>query len=120
MLRCWWHKGYYAEENPEMLKPRGSGIVKNKPSLDTLKRILNEDNPLAGTRRCGGLEGDFERRLTTGCSHRLYQHELERGELAGVPAINVNDSVITKSKFDNLYGCRESVGRRPSKRVQRM
>ncbi|MDB5096232.1 MAG: adenosylhomocysteinase B-like [Cyanobacteria bacterium RYN_339] len=42
---------------------------------------------------------------TTGV-HRLYQM-LERGELK-VPAINVNDSV-TKSKFDNLYGCRESL-----------
>ncbi|MCC6125474.1 MAG: adenosylhomocysteinase [Pirellulales bacterium] len=42
---------------------------------------------------------------TTGV-HRLYQMH-ERGELA-VPAINVNDSV-TKSKFDNLYGCRESL-----------
>ena len=42
---------------------------------------------------------------TTGV-HRLYQM-LEKGELL-VPAINVNDSV-TKSKFDNLYGCRESL-----------
>ncbi|HIM56413.1 MAG TPA: adenosylhomocysteinase [Candidatus Latescibacteria bacterium] len=42
---------------------------------------------------------------TTGV-HRLYQM-LERGELK-IPAINVNDSV-TKSKFDNLYGCRESL-----------
>ena len=43
---------------------------------------------------------------TTGV-HRLYQM-LEAGKLL-VPAINVNDSV-TKSKFDNLYGCRESLG----------
>ncbi|MBU1446128.1 adenosylhomocysteinase [Patescibacteria group bacterium] len=43
---------------------------------------------------------------TTGV-HRLYQMH-ERGELK-IPAINVNDSV-TKSKFDNLYGCRESLG----------
>ena len=42
---------------------------------------------------------------TTGV-HRLYQMH-ERGELK-IPAINVNDSV-TKSKFDNLYGCRESL-----------
>ena len=42
---------------------------------------------------------------TTGV-HRLYQM-MEKGELL-VPAINVNDSV-TKSKFDNLYGCRESL-----------
>jgi adenosylhomocysteinase len=51
-----------------------------------------------------GIHGLSEE-TTTGV-HRLYQMH-ERGELA-VPAINVNDSV-TKSKFDNLYGCRESL-----------
>jgi len=51
-----------------------------------------------------GIRGLSEE-TTTGV-HRLYQMH-ERGELA-VPAINVNDSV-TKSKFDNLYGCRESL-----------
>src|SRR3972149_6019891 len=51
-----------------------------------------------------GIRGLSEE-TTTGV-HRLYQKH-ERGELA-VPAINVNDSV-TKSKFDNLYGCRESL-----------
>jgi adenosylhomocysteinase len=51
-----------------------------------------------------GVRGLSEE-TTTGV-HRLYQMH-ERGELA-VPAINVNDSV-TKSKFDNLYGCRESL-----------
>ena len=52
----------------------------------------------------GGIRGLSEE-TTTGV-HRLYQM-FERGELK-VPAINVNDSV-TKSKFDNLYGCRESL-----------
>ncbi|HWA98949.1 MAG TPA: adenosylhomocysteinase [Pirellulales bacterium] len=52
----------------------------------------------------GGIRGLSEE-TTTGV-HRLYQMH-ERGELR-VPAINVNDSV-TKSKFDNLYGCRESL-----------
>jgi adenosylhomocysteinase len=52
----------------------------------------------------GDIKGLSEE-TTTGV-HRLYQMH-ERGELA-VPAINVNDSV-TKSKFDNLYGCRESL-----------
>ncbi|MGD0898520.1 MAG: adenosylhomocysteinase [Thermoguttaceae bacterium] len=52
----------------------------------------------------GGIRGLSEE-TTTGV-HRLYQMH-ERGDLA-VPAINVNDSV-TKSKFDNLYGCRESL-----------
>jgi len=51
-----------------------------------------------------GIRGLSEE-TTTGV-HRLYQMH-ERGEL-GVPAMNVNDSV-TKSKFDNLYGCRESL-----------
>lgn len=52
----------------------------------------------------GGIKGLSEE-TTTGV-HRLYQM-FERGELK-MPAINVNDSV-TKSKFDNLYGCRESL-----------
>ena len=53
---------------------------------------------------CKGIKGISEE-TTTGV-HRLYQM-FERGELK-MPAINVNDSV-TKSKFDNLYGCRESL-----------
>ncbi len=52
----------------------------------------------------GGVKGLSEE-TTTGV-HRLYQMHA-RGELK-IPAINVNDSV-TKSKFDNLYGCRESL-----------
>ena len=52
----------------------------------------------------GGIRGLSEE-TTTGV-HRLYQMHA-RGELR-VPAVNVNDSV-TKSKFDNLYGCRESL-----------
>jgi len=53
---------------------------------------------------CAGIKGISEE-TTTGV-HRLYQM-FEKGELK-MPAINVNDSV-TKSKFDNLYGCRESL-----------
>ncbi|MES9881192.1 MAG: adenosylhomocysteinase [Sedimenticola sp.] len=56
------------------------------------------------SRRLAGIKGVTEE-TTTGV-HRLYQMA-EKGELA-FPAINVNDSV-TKSKFDNLYGCRESL-----------
>ncbi len=52
----------------------------------------------------GGIKGLSEE-TTTGV-HRLYQR-VEQGTLK-VPAININDSV-TKSKFDNLYGCRESL-----------
>jgi len=52
---------------------------------------------------------------TTGV-HRLY--EMAKAKTLKVPAINVNDSV-TKSKFDNLYGCRESLGRRDPPRHRR-
>jgi len=96
------HKGYYAEENPEMLNREGANR-EEQAILDTLKRILNEDNR-RWHKTVEGLKGISEE-TTTGV-HRLYQM-MERGELL-VPAINVNDSV-TKSKFDNLYGCRESL-----------
>jgi len=96
------HKGYYAEENPELLNREGANR-EEQAILDTLKRILNEDNR-RWHKTVEGLKGISEE-TTTGV-HRLYQM-MERGELL-VPAINVNDSV-TKSKFDNLYGCRESL-----------
>jgi adenosylhomocysteinase len=96
------HKGYYAEENSELLNRKGANR-EEQAILDTLKRILNEDNR-RWHKTVEGLKGISEE-TTTGV-HRLYQM-MERGELL-VPAINVNDSV-TKSKFDNLYGCRESL-----------
>jgi adenosylhomocysteinase len=71
--------------------------------LATLGRTLREDGKL-WTRIAEGIRGVTEE-TTTGV-HRLYQRQ-ERGELL-FPAINVNDSV-TKSKFDNLYGCRHSL-----------
>ncbi|MGH9126583.1 MAG: adenosylhomocysteinase, partial [Acidimicrobiales bacterium] len=71
--------------------------------LATLNRTLRED-PKRWTRLAEGIKGVTEE-TTTGV-HRLYQRH-ERGELL-FPAINVNDSV-TKSKFDNLYGCRHSL-----------
>ncbi len=71
--------------------------------LATLQRTLRED-PGLWTRIASGIKGVTEE-TTTGV-HRLYQRN-ERGELM-FPAINVNDSV-TKSKFDNLYGCRHSL-----------
>jgi adenosylhomocysteinase len=96
------HLGYQAENKPEILdkKPsnREEAII-----LSTLKEIL-EKEPGKWHRTVGELKGISEE-TTTGV-HRLYQM-LENGELL-VPAINVNDSV-TKSKFDNLYGCRESL-----------
>ena len=71
--------------------------------LATLNRTLREDGKL-WTRTAEAIKGVTEE-TTTGV-HRLYQRH-DRGELL-FPAINVNDSV-TKSKFDNLYGCRESL-----------
>jgi adenosylhomocysteinase len=71
--------------------------------LATLNRTLREDGKL-WTGIAEGIKGVTEE-TTTGV-HRLYQRH-ERGELL-FPAINVNDSV-TKSKFDNLYGCRHSL-----------
>lgn len=96
------HLGYKAEKSPEMLdrKPanREEAII-----LATLKDILVNE-PGKWQSMVSELRGISEE-TTTGV-HRLYQM-LENGELL-VPAINVNDSV-TKSKFDNLYGCRESL-----------
>ncbi|MDO9155104.1 MAG: adenosylhomocysteinase [Paludibacter sp.] len=68
-----------------------------------LKDVLKEDSSIWG-RMTPGIRGVSEE-TTTGV-HRLYQM-LEEGSLL-FPAFNVNDSV-TKSKFDNLYGCRESL-----------
>jgi adenosylhomocysteinase len=96
------HLGFKAEKDPSILnkKPenREEGII-----LAALKEILAEE-PQRWHRTVKELKGISEE-TTTGV-HRLYQM-MENGELL-VPAINVNDSV-TKSKFDNLYGCRESL-----------
>ncbi len=96
------HMGYKAENKPEILdkKPesREEAVI-----LSTLKDILVSE-PGKWHRAVSELKGISEE-TTTGV-HRLYQMK-ENGELL-VPAINVNDSV-TKSKFDNLYGCRESL-----------
>jgi len=96
------HWGYKAENNPEFLIRKG-GNHEEQVIIDTLKNILQEDNS-RWHRTVAELKGVSEE-TTTGV-HRLYQM-LEKGELL-IPAINVNDSV-TKSKFDNLYGCRESL-----------
>jgi adenosylhomocysteinase len=96
------HKGFAAENDPKTIEYTAS----NKEEaiiLDTIKTILKEDST-KWHRTVAELKGVSEE-TTTGV-HRLYQM-LERGELL-IPAINVNDSV-TKSKFDNLYGCRESL-----------
>src|SRR5213078_542558 len=71
--------------------------------LSTISRELKE-RPGVWTKIANGIQGVSEE-TTTGV-HRLYQME-EAGKLL-FPAINVNDSV-TKSKFDNIYGCRHSL-----------
>jgi adenosylhomocysteinase len=96
------HRGYAAENNPAILdEPTDNAELKIINAL--LKETL-ESEPGVWHRVVKDWKGVSEE-TTTGV-HRLYQM-MERGELL-VPAINVNDSV-TKSKFDNLYGCRESL-----------
>ena len=96
------HKGFLAEKDAAILDVKASsneeGVI-----LNLLKGLLKEDNQ-KWHRTVAEWKGVSEE-TTTGV-HRLYQMQ-ERKELL-VPAINVNDSV-TKSKFDNLYGCRESL-----------
>ncbi|OQC46602.1 MAG: Adenosylhomocysteinase [Bacteroidetes bacterium ADurb.Bin028] len=96
------HKGYYAEKNASTLDKK-PGSDEERIILETLKKVLAVDNS-KWTRAVKELKGISEE-TTTGV-HRLYQM-MEKGELL-VPTINVNDSV-TKSKFDNLYGCHESL-----------
>jgi len=96
------HKGFAAEKNPSILEVEPSSEEEGE-ILSILKSILKED-PQKWHRAVKDWKGVSEE-TTTGV-HRLYQM-FEKGELL-IPAINVNDSV-TKSKFDNLYGCRESL-----------
>ncbi len=96
------HKGYAAENDATVLNVEAES-TEEEVILDLLKDTLAEDNR-KWHRAVADWKGVSEE-TTTGV-HRLYQM-FEKGELL-VPAINVNDSV-TKSKFDNLYGCRESL-----------
>ncbi|MBR4787889.1 MAG: adenosylhomocysteinase, partial [Bacteroidales bacterium] len=96
------HLGYKAEEDPSVLDKEPSSH-EEAVIFQTLKEILKED-PHKWHNMVKEIKGVSEE-TTTGV-HRLYQM-MERGELL-FPAINVNDSV-TKSKFDNKYGCRESL-----------
>jgi adenosylhomocysteinase len=96
------HRGYQAEDDPSIL----TEPTDNK-ELEIINGMLQENQ---------GVDPGFWHRLIEDCRgvseetttgvHRLYQMA-EKGELL-LPAINVNDSV-TKSKFDNIYGCRESL-----------
>ncbi|MBE2214144.1 MAG: adenosylhomocysteinase [Opitutaceae bacterium] len=96
------HKGVELENGSDWVNS-ASGSHEEQVIKNLLKRIHAED-PLVFTRMAKEWRGVSEE-TTTGV-HRLYQLH-EKGKLL-VPAINVNDSV-TKSKFDNLYGCRESL-----------
>ncbi|HEY5623058.1 MAG TPA: adenosylhomocysteinase [Gammaproteobacteria bacterium] len=96
------HLGYKAEEDASVLDKEPES-EEEAVLLAQLKKTLQRD-PQRFHRMVKDIRGVSEE-TTTGV-HRLYQM-LERGELL-FPAINVNDSV-TKSKFDNLYGCRHSL-----------
>ena len=97
------HKGYELEQGDESWVNSPSGSHEEQVIKTLLKRVQAE-RPGYWTRVVADWKGVSEE-TTTGV-HRLYQLAQD-GKLL-VPAINVNDSV-TKSKFDNLYGCRESL-----------
>ena len=97
------HKGVEFEKAGKVPNPEPDANEEWKVFLGLLKKSLAA-NPKKWTETAQAIRGVTEE-TTTGV-HRLYQMQ-ERGELM-FPAMNVNDSV-TKSKFDNLYGCRESL-----------
>jgi adenosylhomocysteinase len=97
------HKGYELEHGDKWVDSP-SDSHEEKVIKDLLKKVHAKD-PQHWTKIVKEWRGVSEE-TTTGV-HRLYKMK-EAGKLL-VPAINVNDSV-TKSKFDNLYGCRESLG----------
>lgn len=96
------HLGVKIENDPKLLKKEASSL-EEAAVYRLLSETYVEDNQ-KWHKAVEDWKGVSEE-TTTGV-HRLYQM-MEEGELM-VPAINVNDSV-TKSKFDNLYGCRESL-----------
>ena len=96
------HKGYELEEGDKWVDSP-SGSHEEKVIKDLLKRV-HAENPFIFHEMAKAWRGVSEE-TTTGV-HRLY--EMARAGKLKIPAINVNDSV-TKSKFDNLYGCRESL-----------
>jgi len=96
------HIGYRAENDAAFLDSNPTAMDE-KELYKSLKKTLAQDSQ-KWHNMISDIHGVSEE-TTTGV-HRLYQM-MERGELL-FPAINVNDSV-TKSKFDNLYGCRESL-----------
>jgi len=97
------HKGVEYAKSGSVPEPTDKDSEEMTVILGVLKRSLEEDSERYN-RMAKSIRGVTEE-TTTGV-HRLYQM-MEAGELL-FPAMNVNDSV-TKSKFDNLYGCRESL-----------
>jgi adenosylhomocysteinase len=96
------HKGYELEEGSEWVKSKSAS--KEEQVIKDLLIEVQRDNPYHWHELIKDWRGVSEE-TTTGV-HRLYKMHQENKLL--VPAINVNDSV-TKSKFDNLYGCRHSL-----------
>jgi adenosylhomocysteinase len=97
------HKGVEYEAAGAAPSPDSADNDEFRIVLELLNRTLDED-PQRWTRVAADIKGVTEE-TTTGV-HRLYELA-QQGQLL-FPAINVNDSV-TKSKFDNLYGCRHSL-----------
>jgi adenosylhomocysteinase len=96
------HKGYQLEEGSDWAK--SSGATKEEQCIKDLLLEGQRENPFRWHELVKEWRGVSEE-TTTGV-HRLYKMQQQNQLL--VPAINVNDSV-TKSKFDNLYGCRHSL-----------
>ncbi len=96
------HKGYQLEEGSDWAKSPGAS--KEEQCIKDLLLEVNRENPFRWHEMVKAWRGVSEE-TTTGV-HRLYKMQQQNQLL--VPAINVNDSV-TKSKFDNLYGCRHSL-----------
>jgi adenosylhomocysteinase len=95
------HKGAEFEKSGTIPKTKADDNEEWAAILEVLRRTTEKDK---WSKICDDVKGVTEE-TTTGV-HRLYEM-VEAGELQ-FPAMNVNDSV-TKSKFDNLYGCRESL-----------
>ncbi len=96
------HKGVEMEDGSDWVDQPGAST--EEQVIKNLLKMTRDERPGFWKKAAEGWKGVSEE-TTTGV-HRLYQLA-EQGKLL-VPAINVNDSV-TKSKFDNLYGCRESL-----------
>ncbi len=98
------HKGFEIENNPGLLNKDYSNEGKDYQELMACLKEIYKEDPKRWHRISKDIKGVSEE-TTTGV-HRLYQ--MMENDTLLFPAFNVNDSV-TKSKFDNLYGCRESL-----------